>query len=394
MVVDRARPLCRSVHTPERLVADIFDLSAASAYDELEETMFSPKSEISDCHCFMAGFVCKTVSSLNSDSVARARGVRDTSTATGSTFRGVCLFIERRRPRSFVLENVLGSRRNDQDVFVQGGLATLGYVVEVLEMRPTRYGHPQDRPRLYFIGMRLDLLSRGGVAAHTFAEWIVVLECAMSQGHVLFDADTLLLLPETDTWLVAAQAKKRNAVMPLRRKRVLPLKKRPAASVTAVPRWVVRHHESSRQCYQSACPAERLTTFPDYACLPDRCKDMFGISGGSVPHDESLFLEVSQSECKVGRGCVGTITPSGMVWIAKRGRRMRAIEAMAFQGLWLLASIHAEWTERHVQDLAGNAFCTASCLPCQLLVVVLMAWLTRREGVCNEERSSNDIELD
>ena len=103
------------------------------------------------CHLkhFVAGFSCKSVSSLNSNRVQRSHNaIFDEMCSTGSTLRGVFDFMEKCSPSTALLENVLGLRKGWQTDAISDRLWQLGYYSLWLDEDPTRYGHPQRRPRL------------------------------------------------------------------------------------------------------------------------------------------------------------------------------------------------------------------------------------------------------
>ena len=139
----------RRVHRPRRLLDDLFDMSAGIAMDRISGHNFHTE-ELKDLDCWFAGFVCKTVSSLNckNDNQSSGHALQNPESSTGRTCAGVILFIQEHKPKTIVLENVLGLKKNSQHLDVLDKLRSAGYVVEVLQMNPLAYGHPQDRPSL------------------------------------------------------------------------------------------------------------------------------------------------------------------------------------------------------------------------------------------------------
>ena len=56
-----------------------------------------------------------------------------------------------------------------------------------------------------------------------------------------------------------------------------------------------------------------------------------------------------------------------------------AREMLIFQGIPVEGIENMDISDARIADMAGNAFCTASCLPIQLLCMFLLSWVSRRE---------------
>ena len=146
-IVAWKRDWIKSLCPPQRLVADILDLSAEKAHDCIMDEQFVLKSELAEMDSFIAGFSCKSVSALNVDKQTAQHALMDPATTTGETFRGVLRFLQSHRPKSCILENVRGLERGGQVEEVLKVLARTGYCCVPLLVTPREYGHPQERQR-------------------------------------------------------------------------------------------------------------------------------------------------------------------------------------------------------------------------------------------------------
>ena len=360
------------VHSPPRLVEDIFSLSLERAWDEASEQWFPIGEELHDLHCFLAGFVCKACSALNNDAAGANVAIFNEESSTGSTFRAVRLFLERRKPRTFVLENVRGLKRNQQHEEVLRQLRACHYCAVCLEMNPMRYGLPQCRDRLYFVGIRLDLVEAAGWTDAGMQDWITNLERCISSGHRKVDVDSFLL-PESDSFVMAVKSQKLQQFLARHEDSGAARARR--SQQKSMQKWVLKHRSVNRRVYRAACSVDNLEQFPHYAMLPDRIKDLLDCSGIAVPHNQKLLMEVSQSSCSIGHGHCLTVTPKGFVWLAHRGRSLLGREALRLQGVHIpdLSMLEDLFSDTQLHDLAGNAFCIASCMPVQLVVCLALA---------------------
>lgn len=150
------RKFIQQVATPEILAGDVFDLSAQHCWDYIGERWIQPLAWLMGVLVFIAGFVCKSVSSLNNDWKNASKAVWEKASKTGSTFLAVLLFVQTFKPPCVILENVFGLMRNQQHLSVMAQVGRLGYAVVCFKMSPKLdVGFPHDRPRLYFLGVRL-----------------------------------------------------------------------------------------------------------------------------------------------------------------------------------------------------------------------------------------------
>lgn len=108
---------------------------------------------------YVAGFPCQPYSAAG-----KRKGMKD---KRAKVFHGCAAYLEEKMPRVFLLENV--SKMNSHKTrfaFKQicrrlRTLADSGYHVEHHVMKTQEHGVPQSRSRIYFIGLRKDILPKG-----------------------------------------------------------------------------------------------------------------------------------------------------------------------------------------------------------------------------------------
>ncbi len=111
----------------------------------------TPKVDI-----YIAGFLCQPFSTANSTR-------KGFEYSRGTVFDGCVDYIRKHLPTTFVLENVTGLRSIDAGrayAYVMETLSAIEspgfYTVYVDTLNSQDYGVPQNRPRLYIVGIRAD----------------------------------------------------------------------------------------------------------------------------------------------------------------------------------------------------------------------------------------------
>lgn len=113
--------------------------------------------EIPDHDILLAGFPCQPFSLAGvskKNSLGRAHGFLDK--AQGTLFFNVLSILEKKRPKSFLLENVKNLRGHDGGTtyhVIRGALEELGYQVED-RVIDARHWVPQRRERIFLVGFR------------------------------------------------------------------------------------------------------------------------------------------------------------------------------------------------------------------------------------------------
>jgi hypothetical protein len=387
---DWKREFIKFVAKPRRLVSNIFSLSLArplAVLDLMGGGKFEPAVEFNDIDFFIAGFVCKTVSGLSANKVRASGAVFDSSTATGSTLLAVLLFLERRRPNCGVLENVHGLKTNDQHLAVVAMLEKVGYVVVWRECSPFGFGFPQDRPRIYFLLFRADLVALAGLTRLDIEHLVLEIYDCVSAEHPRLSVDDVLV-PEDHPYIFAMKEKARSDY----KARLAKLKK-----PDTIHKWVSKHRATSSVCRASHWRDELAEDFPGFLLLPNRCQDLLDCRGVQFPSEEKLMLNVSQSKLTCALDHVGTVTPKAMIWAAHRGRLCYGRDAMALQAIWISDSQYSALsnvvTDNQLFDLAGNAFCAVDCVVVQLVAVLVASRLGSLARAASEDAQS-DLDFD
>ena len=102
---------------------------------------------------FIAGFVCKSVSTENNDRGNNRTCIADATGLTGRTFDGVRRYVERFRPKLVICENVMGLLKRfrggePQIHAVRAVFAKLGYSFQHVAVDTRDFFLPQRRPRV------------------------------------------------------------------------------------------------------------------------------------------------------------------------------------------------------------------------------------------------------
>jgi len=141
-----------------------------------------PSSEVPDCDGIIGGPPCQSWSEAG-----KARGIKD---KRGQLFYDFIRILEEKQPKFFLAENVSGmliSKHNQalegiKELFRNAGL---GYELSFKMLNASDYNVPQDRKRVFFIGVRKDLNIKYEFPNENFEK--ITLETAISdlQDNVL-----------------------------------------------------------------------------------------------------------------------------------------------------------------------------------------------------------------
>mmetsp|Transcript_59158 Transcript_59158/g.95678 ORF Transcript_59158/g.95678 Transcript_59158/m.95678 type:complete len:369 (-) Transcript_59158:198-1304(-) len=111
-----------------------------------------------DIDLYVAGFPCQAFSSAG-----LMKGFKD---KRGKVFYGVCDVLDVKRPSAFILENVKGllshegGRTLDTILKTLRGIGDGAYAIDVKLINTQDHGVPQNRERVYFVGIRKDVLHK------------------------------------------------------------------------------------------------------------------------------------------------------------------------------------------------------------------------------------------
>lgn len=148
----------------ERVWANDFDSDAQAVYTlnlgmiDRRDILSVPEEEIPDGDILTAGFPCQPFSSAGA-----RKGVHD---SRGMLYKECLRIIRSKMPKVIVFENVKGllstkhiDGRNLVDVIVEdlSEINGVGYNVASKLLNASDYGVPQNRQRIFFVGVRKDL---------------------------------------------------------------------------------------------------------------------------------------------------------------------------------------------------------------------------------------------
>ena len=137
------------------LFSDVALLGTGEAVNELTgRTEAVPAVDL-----FIAGFVCKSVSTENNDRGNNRACIADATGLTGRTFDGVRRYVERFRPKLVICENVTGLLKRflgaePQIHAVRAVFAKLGYSFQHVAVDTRDFFLPQRRPRVWMWALR------------------------------------------------------------------------------------------------------------------------------------------------------------------------------------------------------------------------------------------------
>ena len=191
------RNFITQVHGLDHVIfADLFDVSRPRAQDTVSGRWLT-LPDFLGLGILIAGFSCKVASTLNTAMLARTdvhNIIDEMVSSTGLTFWATLLAVDRLRPKAFLLENVMGLLRNGAAESVAVALRAKGYVVALLQLQPKKFGFPNTRPRLFFLGLRRDLC---GLHPEAEAEQkLVDLVWKQAEGQVVLTIDEVFLSEE------------------------------------------------------------------------------------------------------------------------------------------------------------------------------------------------------
>ena len=343
---DKQRFILATARRPVRqLFGDMNQLSGARALN----IVTNETENIDGANIWMTliGFSCKTASSLNRTGElagASASCIAASVGSTGETFAATRLYAQQHRPRWLLLENVQNLLANGQATEVIKKLELVGYNACYLSCCPLRWGFPQRRPRLWFFALRSDILERAGWDHDRFVSRVKALDVLwVSRPHAPMDIDDVLL-PDWDP-LACTPARSEATGLSVGEK-----------AVERKRKFEQRRHVRSRW---EPSMAER---YPDYMTLCERQRELLDSINTCFPEGvPARISNLSQSWANTATGHTPCLTPSGVLWLHHRARRIRGLECMRLQGIPLSDREASKFDSAFLADLAGNAFNTLSC---------------------------------
>ena len=333
------------------LYGDIAHLTGDAVYDHIERRTTTCSDEL--VRFFLAGFSCIVVSRLNPHQTDEANRTCISSGfgQTGATFAGTRKFHDVRKNRGLfgaVLENVLSLTDRNQHEECIAALDEDGFIATSRIVEPTAYGMPVCRDRLYVPTWNKSLIAEHGSTGGEVVECFHTAMDVLEEDHPLGDIDSYLL-EETHPCILQARIKARAKPRQLRGRKSDP--DNPA-------KWVIKQKGTDEPT--SNWDKTIGHRFPEYNLLGARKQALLDTSSIEFPHPRRCLIELSQDKANGlrGGGRSPCITPGNCIWVAHRARRLKAIECMNLQGIWIPHEVGEQFgfDSNLVKDLAGNAF--------------------------------------
>ena len=237
-------------------------------------------------------------------------------------------------------------------------LADAGYTVTYTISLCRVYGVPQERVRVWFVGVRTDKLVDAGLDL----EWLQLTVKTLFEGlrynrrHTCSDL-VGHLLPE---WHPRVVTMMQSAIE----------KASAATCLDGDASMRRKHRVEARHGCGSFWHSGLLDSYPAYAHTSERMRLLLDERGVRFPEASARVLNLSQSGASDLNMVSPTITPKGEFWIAHLCRPMLGDECMNLQWLYLSDIQKSTYLSSFLADLAGNSFCVADC---SAAVVVTLA---------------------
>ena len=291
------------------MFGDMFDLSRQHATDFLgTEPRRINISDLPVIFCFLCGFSCCTVSTLQSQDREKAGAATSEYVGTtGSTFLALLLWLQRGQPMIFVLENVEGLLQHGQAEDCCRQLQEKGYIVVFYTTSCTNYGVPQDRRRVWFVGWRKDI----GVGR--IPGWKQILGRvvnALMEGHPMTSIREFIL-PENDPYVLLKREQLRE-----RYRAEMDIQFSGPIGSAKGEKWKAKqdmiYAQKDCQPTWTRWSSALDLLYPNYIYLPERAKHLLDAEGIGFPHEVQRIVRVDQGNAGVSPpGIMPTATPKG-----------------------------------------------------------------------------------
>ena len=300
------------------------------------------------------GFSCKDLSSLNPKK-KQTTSLSSGSGSSGSTLRGTLEICSKHQPRLLIMENVPnvmrdGPAEDEEDdelmknwPFLVSSFASIGYAVHKKLINADQCGFPQSRGRIYMCACRPTSTTEEMLQAFDKAY------LAIQNVDALKLTDFLLTDEQVNEWDMRSTKRLRTNEKP--------------EGVT----WVSHHSAVFREKNLEWPPPPEMTRRVQHQDvhrpLTVREAEVLIFHDQVSPLDETSgeeeVLDLSQDIRRVrpfkGKSCC--LTPHGIHWMRRAGRRMRGEEMLHLQGLFVADRADLfRFSDSQLRDLAGNAF--------------------------------------
>lgn len=312
---------------------------------ETATTAYGSEVEIpSRIDLFIAGFVCKDLSSLNN----KKKTLEDEG-ESGDTWRAIYEYARNHRPKIVLLENVK-NKAALWDTLIQKW-SDIGYEAGWIYCDTKDYYLPQTRERMYMIAIERNSYGEG--VQEAVIEWKDCMQSLRRRCSQPYEA-FLKNFPQECNDYNALISEPEWALCKLRYDHIR------SAYELGISRPVTKWSEDG---------TIRPPDFANkswYYSQSSRVYDAIDVAHlqGAQKGDDSLYKmaiwDVSQNvdRFKADLGILPCITPGGCDFASNRQQALNGSELLLLQGLPLNKILFARETQKERQDLAGNAMST------------------------------------
>jgi len=363
------------------LFSDVTQMGRHRAWDVKSQSVQDVPGDID---VVVAGFSCKDLSFMNS-----YRKTLEEMGQSGSTLRGCLDYIERKRPRLVLLENVFAIDRADQHGLkqvniVMEGLRARGYAAGYKLCNSCDYYVPQVRHRIWMWGIRVDSASladdhaaevalakasRASLAINPQVEHLLGM---LEEPSALHFDDMMLSeddprVHEFNRQVYSKVSRSREGgrsnkqsdqhkltwqqKYTMHRMKLDYAAERPYTSERGA-RWVGMLNERHRELVDLKC----LDVMNEQSMDPRRVPMLWDLlqSVERVPGSRVRRDRLNYAMC---------VLPPSNVWHTVRHRFVLGVEKLALQGIFASDLLDvSSFSQELLSDLAGNAFTSTVCL--------------------------------
>lgn len=333
-------------------------------------------------HVYYAGFVCKPFSLLH----WKSKLLKDSN---AKVFYACLDYIRQRRPRIFVLENVMGLVRVLPKLLKLLRAAGGGYAVIALKTNPVDLGEPVQRPRIYLVGIAKSVARYGEAEMIKFATevWKKMTEASQPCAKL-----SSRLLPAGHSILNVYQAKVKQQ-FEVAKRQGFPLS-------DSRNKWQATHAEFEKNhqthvsggLFLSGAESHRNTVpTADMMLLSSRRQRAVWTAHATAnQHQTSLVLDASQSIHRCGVRCdntLPTVTPGSIILLSQLQRRLTPLEKIMVHQFpvhrmkWPVDS----FSDQSLSQMGGNTMHVKVVAAVTMLSLQLVDW-TANSGISFREQ--------
>ena len=367
--------LKRAFPSLRKLFTSIEALQYETALNDVGAEMRAQPEPVTVDEClfiFVAGFVCKDISSLSPAASSFRSACKSGAGKTGSTWHACKAFLKHKQPLHALFENVTALASSDTDASDRSSnldtclsdLKSLSYAAVAMRLCPWMFGMPVTRGRIYILASRvLSLVELESVSHGIHAQSLSADADASQRFHLnnfLLNDDHAFVQQEFDK-LLEARGKRASASADAA-----------SAKSSDDQKWIMERttpfcgsiNRTVTTRYHDA-----LTASPWMDLLKDR-----ELENLSTKPAMTGVAELSQSEKRDGNfydtGCP-CVVPQGIYMHLERLRLLVPLERMALQGITVPPEVYEMFSSEFWNSLSGNSFCAPvlSAITSSLLLV-------------------------